>query len=352
VDTPVNKYNNLLTVAMPVYNAAAYLPEAIESILNQTYRDFVFLIINDCSTDDTEEVILSYKDERIKYVKNSQNIGVKDSLNKIIELTDSKYLARMDADDIAMPKRLEWQLEFMESHNDIGVCGGVFEVFGVENHIAKIPYEDAAIKARMVFLNQICHPSIMLRMDIFKKDGTRYGVPFDFNDEYGPKISELEDFALWHKIKSRTKFENIDKLILRYRMEGQNISYNKESLVLERKKTFFRFVLAELGIIPTETNLVYHISFKYFGDSKSVNEVSEFRKHLDSILLENKTKNIYGQQELATVVEDKWDQLFYHLPPLGMNYVRAYWNISGVRKRKHVVYAFKYFVNRRIGRGD
>ena len=348
MDTPVNKYSNLLTVAMPVYNAAAYLAEAIESILNQTYSDFVFLIINDCSTDDTEKVILSYKDERIKYVKNEQNVGVKDSLNKIIELTDTKYLARMDADDIAMPKRLEWQLEFMETHTDIGVCGGLFEVFGVENHIAKIPMKDAEIKARMVFLNQICHPSIMLRMDIFKKDGTRYGVPFDFKDEYGPKISELEDFALWHKIKSRTKFENIDKVILRYRMEGQNISYNKESLVLERKKTFFAFVLSELGITPTPTNLVYHISYKYFADSKSLDEVSEFRKHLDFILHQNKTRNIYGQSELEAVVEDKWNQLFYHLPPLGINYVRAYWKVSGNWKQKHVTYAFKYFLNKRI----
>ena len=97
---------------MAVYNGEKYLCEAIESMLNQTYTNFEFLIINDGSTDTTEEIILSYKDERIRYIKNEQNLKLIASLNKGLVLANGKYIARMDADDISMLERLEKQVDF------------------------------------------------------------------------------------------------------------------------------------------------------------------------------------------------------------------------------------------------
>ncbi len=340
----------LVTIAMPVYNADKYLKESIDSILNQTFTDFIFLIINDCSTDNTENIILSYKDKRIKYLKNDVNIGVRDSLNRALSLTTTKYLARMDADDISLPNRLEWQIDFMEKNPLIGVCGGLYEIFGNKNHIPNIPMKDEAIKTKLIFINQICHPSIMLRMDILRNNNILYGVPFEFNDSFGPKISELEDFALWHRIKSFTRFENINKLILRYRMEGQNISYNKESLVLQRKKSFFKHILNELQIQPSSANLHYHISFKYFEQSRNTEEIEQFRAHLDKILDKNRTLNIYSQTELKRVVEEKWDQLFFHLPPKGNKYIKEYFRVSKKRKFSQLVYLSKYSVNNFFGR--
>ena len=120
----------IVTVLMPVYNAEKYLAEAINSILNQTFTNYELLIINDGSTDKSEEIILKYSDKRIRYIKNDKNIRLVATLNKGIELAKGKYIARMDADDISVPTRLEKQITLLENNEDIGVCGSFLYVFG------------------------------------------------------------------------------------------------------------------------------------------------------------------------------------------------------------------------------
>jgi len=113
-----------VSIVMSVYNAQKYLDEAIESILNQTYSNFEFIIINDGSTDKSLEIIENYakKDSRI-IVINRENKGLIYSLNEGIRKANGKYIARMDADDISLPQRLEKQVEFMEKNKNIGICG-------------------------------------------------------------------------------------------------------------------------------------------------------------------------------------------------------------------------------------
>ncbi len=115
-----------VTVLMSVYNGERFLREAIESILNQTYKCFEFLIINDGSTDRSREIILSYNDPRIRLADNKQNIGLTRSLNKGLGLAEGGYIARMDADDISMPERLEIQFEYMEANPNIGLVGSYY----------------------------------------------------------------------------------------------------------------------------------------------------------------------------------------------------------------------------------
>lgn len=103
-----------ISVVMPAYNAEKYIGKSIDSILNQTYGDFEFIIINDGSKDSTKEIILSYSDNRIVYLENEINSGIVVTLNKGLEYATGEYIARMDADDIAVAERLEKQIEFME----------------------------------------------------------------------------------------------------------------------------------------------------------------------------------------------------------------------------------------------
>ena len=121
MDSPVNA--PAVSVVMPVYNGEKYLRESIDSILNQTYTDYEFIIVNDGSNDKTEEIILSYNDNRIRYIKNEKNLQIVKSLNRGIELAKGRYIARMDADDISLPRRFEKQITFMENNLEIGVCG-------------------------------------------------------------------------------------------------------------------------------------------------------------------------------------------------------------------------------------
>ena len=149
-----------ITVILPAYNAQDYIKEAIDSILNQTFRNFVLLIIDDASQDKTEAIIKSYSDERIVYLKNEINSGIAATLNRGIQNAKTEYIARMDADDIAIPDRLELQYEFMNTNRDISVCGTWYEIFGNEIELMRLPTFDEDIKASLLFGLGFCHPAI------------------------------------------------------------------------------------------------------------------------------------------------------------------------------------------------
>ena len=123
--------NPTISIILPAYNAEKYLAPAIESILQQSFKDFEFIILNDGSTDNTEKIILSYTDSRIKYIKNEKNLKLIKTLNKGIELAKGKYIARMDADDIALPTMLEECYTFFETHPEYSI---------VAPSVRKIPF--------------------------------------------------------------------------------------------------------------------------------------------------------------------------------------------------------------------
>src|SRR3989338_10709157 len=112
-----------ISVIMSVYNGMPYLPEAVKSILNQTYKNFEFIIIDDASTDQSTKYLRFLKDKRIKLIKNSKNLGLAASLNKALKFAKGEYIARMDADDISLPKRFEKQVKFFKKHPSVDICG-------------------------------------------------------------------------------------------------------------------------------------------------------------------------------------------------------------------------------------
>ena len=335
-----------ITVLMPVYNAEKYVKDAIESILNQTFSDFVFLIINDGSTDRTEEIVLSFADYRIKYVKNNINIGLTASLNKGIMLTTTKYLARMDADDISLPDRLKFQYNFMEANEEIGVCSTWYEIFGKENTKVKLELSDAEIKAKVLFGTAICHPTVILRTEVLKKNNATFGLPFEFLDGFGHRVLELEDVALWNKLKHITKFAILKQIFLKYRWEGQNLTQQRLDVILERKKEYFKFLLDEIDIYPNDMNLLLHINFKYIINSNSLKDIDSFKKHLSEILLNNKQRKIYDQASLEKVVHKKWDNLFYYLPDYSYKMALRYIKQSNGLTKNQFLYLLKYTFKR------
>src|ERR1043166_6550036 len=166
-----------VTIAMPVFNAGKYLRSAVESILSQSYKDFILLVINDGSSDDSDEVMRSFSDPRIEYHRNDTNIGLVKTLNKAIMLTRTEYFARMDADDIALPERLQVQLNFMDQNPAIGVCGSLYEIFGDESFRPQLPLSDEEIKAQLLFGNTFCHPTVLLRTRLLKENDFLFGAP-------------------------------------------------------------------------------------------------------------------------------------------------------------------------------
>lgn len=206
----------VISVIMPVYNTKEkFLREAVESILNQTFTDFEFIIINDGSDSITEDIILSYKDLRIKYLKNEQNLGIVQSLNKAVKTAKGKYIARMDADDISMPHRLEKQYEFMENHPQCGVCGTYVTAFGNGNELLSPPSEPEILKLTLLFKkNCIAHPTVLIRRKVLEE----YSFQYNEEDTYA------EDYGLWLRLLGKVKLYNIRESLLNYRVHDSNIS--------------------------------------------------------------------------------------------------------------------------------
>lgn len=200
---------------MPIWNTQEpHLREAIESILNQTFRDFELLILND-SPDNThlDEIIASYSDPRIRYERNEQNMGITPSRNKMLELARGEYLAVFDHDDISLPERLEKQVQYLDAHPETGVCSSWAEVFP-EKRLIIFPENDYAIKKAMTHECVIMHPASMLRKSVLVEHGIHY------EEEYSP----AEDYRLWLQLMEHTQFHNLPEVLFRYRLHETNTS--------------------------------------------------------------------------------------------------------------------------------
>lgn len=212
-----------ITVLMPTYKGAKYLRETIDSVLDQTFKDFEFLIINDCSPDDSEDIIKSYKDSRIRYIKNPHNLGISGSSNYGISIAQGSYIARQDHDDISHPDRLEKQFNYLETHPEIGICGTGYHVFGRKNKKVFHPKQDELIKTYLLFKCSVAHQTTMMRRDLFQNNGLTYDASFVSSN----------DRKLWIDACSLTKFHNIPEILLEYRMYKGMTSKTKRNIVLE-----------------------------------------------------------------------------------------------------------------------
>lgn len=209
--------NPKVTVLMSVYNGEKYLREAIDSIINQTFKDFEFLIINDGSTDNTAKILKSYKDPRIKIITNKKNIGLTKSLNNGLRIAKGEYIARMDHDDISALTRLTEQTMFLDQHSNIAVLGTNFQIIDssgkvktgavIENHLSSI-----RIEWELYWNNPIVHSSVMFRTTIVKSYGGY------------PKEKYCQDYALWLQMFTNIKMAIIKQPLFFLRKHGKNVS--------------------------------------------------------------------------------------------------------------------------------
>lgn len=207
-----------VSVVMSVFNGEEFLAEAIDSILNQTLRDFEFVIVDDGSTDGTADILSTYalRDGRIRVVRHG-NKRLAASLNIAIGFAKGKYIARLDADDIAMPGRLQEQVAFMERNPEVGVLGGAFELITDSGEVIDIirhPLEDSQIRSAILRYNPICHPSVMLRKDVVLALG-------------GYRNIYVEDYDLWLRMSERSRLANLHNVLVRYRVHGNQMSVRK-----------------------------------------------------------------------------------------------------------------------------
>lgn len=213
----------LISVVMPVFNAEKYIAEAVSSILGQTLSDFELIVINDGSTDNTLTILeeFSGRDVRVKLISR-ENRGLVESLNEGIDLARGKWIARMDADDISLSHRFEYQLKWLEE-TGADICGSWIRLFGKSyTKIIRHPKTDAAIKMEMLFGAPFAHPSVMMKTDFVRQ--LRYDKAWE----------KAEDYDIWERAaRAGWKMTNAPEVLLMYRQHESQISTAISSLQLE-----------------------------------------------------------------------------------------------------------------------
>ena len=206
--------NPKISVLMPVYNCRPFIEESVNSILNQTFKDFEFIIIDDCSTDGTYEYLQTLTDPRISIFRNKKNSGIAVSLNLGLEMAKGIYIARMDGDDISFPDRFAKQVTFMDEHPEIILCGGGYQSIGSSKFIfvPKSSHEDIILY--LMSYSPIAHPTVFFRTKTLTNN----------NIQYQPEFVPAEDYKMWTVLSKYGKLANITDIVLYYRVHKNQIS--------------------------------------------------------------------------------------------------------------------------------
>tara|TARA_Y100001936_G_scaffold250070_1_gene301932 strand:+ start:607 stop:1542 length:936 start_codon:yes stop_codon:yes gene_type:complete len=215
-----------VSVIMSVYNDIGMLRDSIESILNQTYSNFEFLIADDgSSTKEVESIICSYDDPRVKFFKNENNLGLAKTLNNLIDISKGSLLARMDSDDVALPRRLEVQVDYLDNNPNVDIVAGSTSCFPGPERQWIIKDCDLDLKLNLIWGNAIPHPTVMMRR---KKI-------IDNNLYYDANLKYAQDYDLWARCSLFLNFGSVEDVILKYNIEGFNERKKRVQAMVSRE---------------------------------------------------------------------------------------------------------------------
>lgn len=296
----------LVSVIMSNYNTPEeYLREAIESILNQTYSDFEFIIVDDCSTDNSLEIIESYSDPRITIIRNEQNVGITKSLNRALKVAKGEFVARMDADDICLAQRFQKQVEFLNQNSDVIVCGVWVELFGEGVKYLKEKYSKKSLPERellqinLLFGNHtnIIHPTAMFNHKLLQKNGI----------EYNEKYIYAQDFRMWVECSKYGECANVPEILFKYRIHNKAVSSDKKTIQNECTKNIMAEQLSWLGLnIPDDWEMIH---WGLLSGRKSYN--LRYLEWIKTIIKKNRKFKIFNHRKLKNLLWQKWTETVY-----------------------------------------
>lgn len=267
--------NNLLvSVIIPCYNAEKYVEAAVRSIMSQTYKNLEIILTDDCSTDNTFSILekLAVEDSRIKLFKNETNLKIVKTLNKMVLLANGKYIARMDADDISLPERIEKQVEFLEKNSDIAFCGTnaiIIDENSKKTGKTSLPITAEGNKFFLQFYSTFFHPTVMIRSEIYKQN------------LYDEDFLYAEDYELWARLifSEKLKGSNLLEKLFEYRIfNAQSSLVHQEKQISASARIFDKY-----EIVFSKDNEFHKNLFFMHKNKSSENEFTYVKKILKEI---------------------------------------------------------------------
>lgn len=294
---------DLISVVMSNYNTEeAYLRAAIESVLNQTYENFEFIIVDDCSTNNSVDVIESYKDNRIKLIKNKKNMGITKSLNVALRNASGEFVARMDADDVSLSQRFEKQVEFLAKNPEYIACGTAIKIIGGQDEgkiIHRTIPDIETFRIYLLFGNypNIAHPTAMFNHSLLKK----------FGIEYDERCPLAQDYKMWVNCSKYAPCYNLEEVLLQYRVHDKAVSVAKQQQQKDIASQIILEQLQSLSVTCDDEILEVHRNFLF--ERKEYN--FRFKKWIKKLISQNRKNKIYNETKLKTILWQRWAELSY-----------------------------------------
>lgn len=318
------KQQPLISVIMGAYNSADYIGEAIESILNQSEKDFEFLIIEDCSTDSTLSIVSEYaqRDNRIRIIQNQKNKGLGYSLHLGVNEAKGEYIARMDADDISRQNRFKKQIAFLKKHTDVVCVGTSAQKIGNLDRLSRFKSTihtqttNDLILAWLLIGTPMIHSSVMFNATLLKSNGLNYN----------PEYRRAQDYELWSRLVFAGKMANIDEPLQCYRYHASmasNIAADEQRV---RSRQMHKTVLSKLlGRDPSDSELDVHGDFA-FGVNLSSDKLRRLDEWLTLLLTEAKHSDIFNYNAVRKLIALRRSVIIRGSISNRMNRIREYFH--------------------------
>lgn len=288
----------ILSIVMPVYNAEPFIRESVSSILLQTFRDYELIVVDDGCTDSSMDIVSSFKDSRIRILKNEKNSGIVFSRNRGLAEAQGSFVAQFDADDIAIPDKFEKQIKFLQDNTQFGMIGSwailINEKGEAMENKWKINAPPGRIPAILLFRNYFVQSAVVVRKEALPK--SFYSSGYDL----------VEDYKMWFDISRANKVWNFPEYLVRYRVHSKSSSTIAEEKIHMLEMKVFRHIYESLGFVLAEEHFKSLLLLKSGKGIMYHPHLKQIEDLLKQIYLQNQKLGAVDQSELEKVVRNRW----------------------------------------------
>lgn len=329
-----------VSVLIPVYNKAPWLRECLDSVWASSFKDLEVVAVDDASTDDSLSILRAIDDPRLRLIELPLNRGPAGAANAGIDACTGEYIVRLDADDIALPRRIEQQVRFMEAHPEVGVSGGAVRLFGTTEAVWRFPERHADCMAQLPFGVPLSQGASIMRRGVVQRHGIRY-------DPDWPRIGE--DWLLWTRLAQVTRMGNLPDALIAYRRGPQNLGHGRDRIADFRP--LFKQVFAMLGLALSDADLDLHLwTMKAFPAPPTAAGVRTYHAWLQRLEERLIAHPAFERDAVEHRIARAWDELYHYLPAHGCAPALAHWWLTPGLHTDRLSYLVKVRSSRALGR--
>ncbi|MBF9236754.1 glycosyltransferase family 2 protein [Hymenobacter sp. BT683] len=302
-----------VSVILPVYNVGLYIENTIQSILQQTFKDFELIVLDDCSTDDTVKRVLAFTDSRVKVIVNTHNMGRAGTDNIALEYVSGEYIAKMDGDDICHPERLAQQVAYLDKHPEVNVVGSFMQNFGSSNYLNRYPAHPEDAQVLTLFTLPTGNPSAMLRASLF----------FEHKMRYDASLRQTEDYEFCARYIRQLRIATIQAPLIKYRVPPH---IQKKAVLNERANVsdvVRENLLRRWGIPFTARELQIYNKIAMLQPLQDI-QLSEVEAWLYKMVSYNEKFPLFNQNALQRGLGVRWFEVCYGQPLEGFRSMKIY----------------------------